>query len=217
MSSASRYAPSKPTNASPLNGRLSVPNMHVTPHISPMSEVLVNGEGADQLNPSTANPAANASAVALQTLAAPPIEAQQVLSTVVHSPEPNAVDSEANALGTSGPPNSDGRPKYEPDVEGVAQAVREKWHRPVRVASREASRRVEGLVKQDVRTASHLVGFCVWVHVGALRDVCVGAVHAWRLSVPMAVPVGCRNADRTRAGYRPTPSAHLKTSTADSP
>eukprot|EP00964_Phaeocystis_antarctica_P161281 scaffold133299_cov68-Phaeocystis_antarctica.AAC.1 len=149
MSSASRYAPSKPTNASPLNGRLSVPNVQVTPHISPMSEVLVNGEGADQLIPSTANPAANASAVALQTLTAPPIEAQQVLSTVVHSPEPNVVDSEANALGTSGPPNSDGRPKYEPDAEGGSPLL----PKPVRVASREASRRVEGLVKQDVRTA----------------------------------------------------------------
>ena len=39
------------------------------------------------------------------------------------------------------------------DPKIVAEAVREERHRPIHVARREASRRVEGLVKQDVRAA----------------------------------------------------------------
>ena len=45
------------------------------------------------------------------------------------------------------------------DPKVVAEAVREEWHRPIRVASREASRRVEGLVKQDAaRGAAEALG-----------------------------------------------------------
>ena len=73
------------------------------------------GAGADHATFVADNTqAANSVVVAWQTAATPPCAAQQVFSTVLQPPVPNILDSEANTLGRSGPPNSDGVPKNEP-------------------------------------------------------------------------------------------------------